>query len=96
MEGYRIFYHEAAVLASASDSNDSNGGAESMLLNATMMSGNNSTSTEIRRLDVKDTSVSIDGLKKDILYELVIKAGNVHGKHQEGGAVCVYGSFERH
>lgn len=38
--------------------------------------------TEVRRIDVKETSVNIDGLKKDVLYELVVKAGNSYGKYE--------------
>lgn len=34
------------------------------------------------RLDVQGTSVSIKGLKRDILYELVAKAGNQFGKDE--------------
>lgn len=34
---------------------------------------------EIQRIDVKDTTISINGLKKDVLYELVVKAGNTYG-----------------
>ncbi|XP_037951206.1 Ig-like and fibronectin type-III domain-containing protein 1, partial [Teleopsis dalmanni] len=67
VDGYRIFYHESALLPH--DSGESN--LDSMG-NGTSMPN----TTEIRRIDVKDTSVNIEGLKKDVLYELVVKAGN--------------------
>jgi len=54
--------------------------------NATSMGNNNSNNNmmlpgvlEIQRIDVKDTTISINGLKKDVLYELVVKAGNTYG-----------------
>lgn len=31
------------------------------------------------RLDAKETSIRIDGLKRDVMYELVVKAGNHYG-----------------
>uniref|UniRef100_W8ADW8 Ig-like and fibronectin type-III domain-containing protein C25G4.10 n=2 Tax=Ceratitis capitata TaxID=7213 RepID=W8ADW8_CERCA len=71
VEGYRIFYHEAAILAP--DSSESSG--DGIAYNTT----NLLNSTEIRRIDVKDTTVNINGLKKDVLYELVVKAGNSFG-----------------
>ncbi|XP_018795157.1 PREDICTED: Ig-like and fibronectin type-III domain-containing protein 2 isoform X1 [Bactrocera latifrons] len=71
VEGYRIFYHEAAILAG--DSSESSG--DGMTYNATTLQN----TTEIRRLDVKETTVNINGLKKDVLYELVVKAGNSFG-----------------
>lgn len=40
-----------------------------------------SATLEIQRIDVKDTTISINGLKKDVLYELVVKAGNVYGAY---------------
>lgn len=52
--------------------------------NATSMGNGNSNNAmaalEIRRIDVKDTTISINGLKKDVLYELVVKAGNSYGE----------------
>lgn len=47
-----------------------------MTYNATSLQN----TTEIRRIDVKDTTVNINGLKKDVLYELVVKAGNSFGE----------------
>lgn len=56
--------------------------------NATSMGNNNNNNhnnmmlpgvLEIQRIDVKDTTISINGLKKDVLYELVVKAGNTYG-----------------
>ncbi|XP_043647954.1 Ig-like and fibronectin type-III domain-containing protein 2 [Drosophila teissieri] len=49
--------------------------------NATSMGNSNNAmaALEIRRIDVKDTTISINGLKKDVLYELVVKAGNSYG-----------------
>lgn len=41
-----------------------------------------SATLEIQRIDVKDTTISINGLKKDVLYELVVKAGNVYGERE--------------
>ncbi|XP_037879473.1 Ig-like and fibronectin type-III domain-containing protein 2 [Glossina fuscipes] len=93
VDGYRIFYHEAAIMgndaAVASANNEPN---DSLLSNATSMQmGSNVTlstngggagvgsSNEVRRIDVKETSVNIDGLKRDVLYELVVKAGNTYG-----------------
>jgi hypothetical protein len=32
------------------------------------------------RLDAKESSIKIDGLKQGVMYELVIKAGNHYGK----------------
>lgn len=32
------------------------------------------------RLDAKETSIKIDGLKQNVVYELVVKAGNQYGK----------------
>lgn len=37
-------------------------------------------SAEINRIDVQGNSVNINGLKKDITYELVAKSGNQYGK----------------
>lgn len=51
--------------------------------NSTMAAGGNNGNSEVRRIDVKETSVNIDGLKKDVLYELVVKAGNTYGKLRE-------------
>jgi len=50
--------------------------------NATSMGNSNNAmaALEIRRIDVKDTTISINGLKKDVLYELVVKAGNSYGE----------------
>ncbi|XP_030373316.1 Ig-like and fibronectin type-III domain-containing protein 1 isoform X2 [Scaptodrosophila lebanonensis] len=112
VDGYRIFYHEAAVLpppssSSVTSSPSSNPSESSMELNqqsgagaslgmgmgmgmsvdamnnATSMNSNNNNvvagALEIRRIDVKDTTISINGLKKDVLYELVVKAGNTYG-----------------
>lgn len=52
--------------------------------NATSMGNSNNNNriagaVEIQRIDVKDTTISINGLKKDVLYELVVKAGNTYG-----------------
>lgn len=58
VDGYRIFYHEAAVSETVDQAINS---------------------TEVRRIDVNNTSVKIDGLKSEILYELVVKAGNKFG-----------------
>lgn len=58
VDGYRIFYHEAAVSETVDQAINS---------------------TEVKRIDVIDTSVKIDGLKPEILYELVVKAGNKYG-----------------
>lgn len=44
---------------------------------------------EIRRIDVKDTTISINGLKKDVLYELVVKAGNSYGELEFTGSSLV-------
>ncbi|XP_067642607.1 Ig-like and fibronectin type-III domain-containing protein 1 isoform X2 [Eurosta solidaginis] len=71
VDGYRIFYHEAAILST--DSSESS--VDGVGYNTTNMQN----TTEIRRIDVKDTTVNIDGLKKDVLYELVVKAGNSFG-----------------
>ncbi|XP_058985320.1 Ig-like and fibronectin type-III domain-containing protein 2 [Musca domestica] len=106
VDGYRIFYHEAAIIGNDVTASETiNGGvggggvggaaAAAAVLEPTML--NNATSmqmggggvgnitapplsgTEVRRIDVKETSVNIDGLKKDVLYELVVKAGNSYG-----------------
>lgn len=79
--------NDAVVASANSEPNDS------LLSNATSMQmGSNVTlsangggagigsSNEVRRIDVKETSVNIDGLKRDVLYELVVKAGNTYGK----------------
>ncbi|XP_055857089.1 Ig-like and fibronectin type-III domain-containing protein 2 [Episyrphus balteatus] len=58
VDGYRIFYHEAAVSETVDQAINS---------------------TEVKRIDVIDTNVKIDGLKPEILYELVVKAGNKFG-----------------
>ncbi|BFF96530.1 Ig-like and fibronectin type-III domain-containing protein 2 [Drosophila madeirensis] len=101
VDGYRIFYHEAAVLAPTSSSAFvpvSSEPASSMeqsgidtlapMNNATSLSSNGNgngngnssmAALEIRRIDVKDTTISINGLQKDVLYELVVKAGNIYG-----------------
>ncbi|XP_017019547.1 Ig-like and fibronectin type-III domain-containing protein 2 [Drosophila kikkawai] len=95
VDGYRIFYHEAAVLPPTSTSSGSgsqdhaasmeNSGMDTLaaMNNATSMGsggGSNAMAAlEIRRIDVKDTTISINGLKKDVLYELVVKAGNSYG-----------------
>ncbi|XP_065358816.1 Ig-like and fibronectin type-III domain-containing protein 2 isoform X1 [Calliphora vicina] len=105
VDGYRIFYHEAAIIGNEIAASETmTGGAlaaggpleasssptastASSLLNSSnatsmQMSGNSSagiSSSEVRRIDVKETSVNIDGLKKDVLYELVVKAGNTYG-----------------
>lgn len=79
MDGYRIFYHEAALAvghdgsnnAANSDSNDS------ISSNSSISSYN--LGSEVKRIDIKDTNVIIDGLKKNVLYELVVKAGNSFG-----------------
>ncbi|KAH8270054.1 hypothetical protein KR018_003173 [Drosophila ironensis] len=121
VDGYRIFYHEAAVLppSSSSSSSSSGSGPSSSsqdatssvdhagmdtlggMNNATSMgtgnsngNGNNAMAAlEIRRIDVKDTTISINGLKKDVLYELVVKAGNSYGEwsfrpRKQGSAKC--------
>jgi len=97
VDGYRIFYHEAAVLPPTSSSGSGssapssdqgsameNTGMDTLaaMNNATSMGGSNNAmaALEIRRIDVKDTTISINGLKKDVLYELVVKAGNSYGK----------------
>jgi len=98
VDGYRIFYHEAAVLPPTSSSGSGssapssdqgsameNTGMDTLaaMNNATSMGGgsnNAMAALEIRRIDVKDTTISINGLKKDVLYELVVKAGNSYGK----------------
>lgn len=106
VDGYRIFYHEAAIIGNEIAASETmTGGAlaaggpldastaptvatASSLLNSSnatsmQMAGNSSagiSSSEVRRIDVKETSVNIDGLKKDVLYELVVKAGNTYGK----------------
>ncbi|XP_023302537.2 Ig-like and fibronectin type-III domain-containing protein 1 [Lucilia cuprina] len=105
VDGYRIFYHEAAIIGNEiAQSETMTGGAlaaggplevsstapSNIMLNnnnnatSMQMAGNNNTTTsisssEVRRIDVKETSVNIDGLKKDVLYELVVKAGNSYG-----------------
>ncbi|KAH8334760.1 hypothetical protein KR074_009919 [Drosophila pseudoananassae] len=95
VDGYRIFYHEAAVLPptsglSSSSSQDATSSVDqpgmdtlAAMNNATSMGNGNSNNAmaalEIRRIDVKDTTISINGLKKDVLYELVVKAGNSYG-----------------
>ncbi|ALC43811.1 CG17839 [Drosophila busckii] len=97
VDGYRIYYHEAAVLpptstsaassaASASSSQAAEAALEHSLDAQSAASMNNATSNnvpvgtlEIQRIDVKDTTISINGLKKDVLYELVVKAGNSYG-----------------
>ncbi|XP_075164635.1 Ig-like and fibronectin type-III domain-containing protein 2 [Haematobia irritans] len=94
VDGYRIFYHEAAIIGNdVSSSETMTGGSTSAsMLEPTLLNGNatsmqmggnsNATtfsSSEVRRIDVKETSVNIDGLKKDVLYELVVKAGNTYG-----------------
>ncbi|XP_055908191.1 Ig-like and fibronectin type-III domain-containing protein 2 [Eupeodes corollae] len=58
VDGYRIFYHEAAVSETVEQAINS---------------------TEVKRIDVTKTSAKIDGLKPEILYELVVKAGNSFG-----------------
>ncbi|XP_061398078.1 uncharacterized protein LOC133333805, partial [Musca vetustissima] len=100
VDGYRIFYHEAAIISNDVTSSETiNGGAgvngAAAVLEPTMLN-NNATSmpmgggggnitapplsgSEMRRIDVKETSVNIDGLTKDVLYELVVKAGNTYG-----------------
>lgn len=50
--------------------------------NATSSMSESSATLEIQRIDVKDTTISINGLKKDVLYELVVKAGNVYGERE--------------
>ncbi|XP_059217362.1 Ig-like and fibronectin type-III domain-containing protein 2 isoform X2 [Stomoxys calcitrans] len=95
VDGYRIFYHEATVIGNdmtASETMTGGGGVNAAALEPTLLNGNatsmqmggnaNATtfsSSEVRRIDVKETSVNIDGLKKDVLYELVVKAGNTFG-----------------
>lgn len=66
VEGYRIFYHE--VDGDSLDSVTVND------LPAKM------SSAGTHRVDVKGTSVNIDGLKRDVVYELVVKAGNQYGE----------------
>lgn len=76
VEGYRIFYHEASPSpANAPNSSETSAENTDTSVNATSLN-----STEIRRIDVKDTTVSIDGLQRNVLYELVVKAGNNFGK----------------
>ncbi|EDW70342.2 Ig-like and fibronectin type-III domain-containing protein 1 [Drosophila virilis] len=90
VDGYRIYYHEAALLPplSAAQPNESSmePGLDTLasMNNATSMGNNNNNNriagaVEIQRIDVKDTIISINGLKKDVLYELVVKAGNTYG-----------------
>ncbi|XP_002074396.3 Ig-like and fibronectin type-III domain-containing protein 2 isoform X1 [Drosophila willistoni] len=84
VDGYRIFYHEAAVLPSTTSDPSSAmkpgpGNGMDTMNNATSMSSGATAALEIRRIDVKDTTISINGLKKDVLYELVVKAGNTYG-----------------
>lgn len=75
VDGYRIFYHEAALAVGHENNNaDANDSIPTM----TNMTSYN-LGSEVKRLDVKETSVNIDGLKKDVLYELVVKAGNSYG-----------------
>lgn len=104
VDGYRIFYHEAAIIGNEIAAGETitggslaaGGSLESNTVSPTsnMPSNNNNAtsmqmaanssagigSSEVRRIDVKETSVNIDGLKKDVLYELVVKAGNTYGK----------------
>jgi len=80
VDGYRIFYHEAAVLPPTSSSGSGssapssdqgsameNTGMDTLaaMNNATSMGGgsnNAMAALEIRRIDVKDTTISINGL----------------------------------
>ncbi|XP_034111306.1 Ig-like and fibronectin type-III domain-containing protein 2 isoform X1 [Drosophila albomicans] len=91
VDGYRIYYHEAAVVpptsSSPSESSMEPASTSDTMNNATSMGNGNSNNNqimlagvlEIKRIDVKDTTISINGLKKDVLYELVVKAGNSYG-----------------
>ncbi|EDV97557.1 Ig-like and fibronectin type-III domain-containing protein 2 [Drosophila grimshawi] len=92
VDGYRIYYHEAAILPPSStaqpneSSMDPAMDTQATMNNATSMgnihnsnNNNNIGALEIQRIDVKDTTISINGLKKDVLYELVVKAGNTYG-----------------
>lgn len=42
------------------------------------------------RLDAKETSIRIDGLKQNVVYELVVKAGNQYGKTHATSSVKLY------
>lgn len=66
VEGYRIFYHE--VDGDSLDSVTVNDLPSKMSAAGT------------HRVDVKGTSANINGLKRDVVYELVVKAGNQYGE----------------
>lgn len=80
VDGYRIYYHEAAVVPPQTSSSTESASIVDTMNNATSSMSESSATLEIQRIDVKDTTISINGLKKDVLYELVVKAGNVYGK----------------
>ncbi|XP_055384146.1 Ig-like and fibronectin type-III domain-containing protein 1 isoform X3 [Condylostylus longicornis] len=67
VDGYRVFYHEADEITVEPTNNNQYGGITT------------TTHLATNRVDVKGTSVNIDGLKRDVVYELVVKAGNQFG-----------------
>ncbi|KAH8405330.1 hypothetical protein KR222_005359 [Zaprionus bogoriensis] len=82
VDGYRIYYHEAAVVPPTTSTNAVDAGMDTLppaMNNATSLANATEAALEIQRIDVKDTTISINGLKKDVLYELVVKAGNMYG-----------------
>lgn len=69
---------QTSTESSAMDTAPAMNNATSSMANVTTTE---SATLEIQRIDVKDTTISINGLKKDVLYELVVKAGNVYGAY---------------